>query len=103
MEEKMVVESIGERIRIWRKERGMKAKELAEKLEISNGSLSEIENGKTRPSALTLASIHLNTGMNVGYVLTGKMNRDKSIKNSPRVLMVEVDADIDLMIVKNKK
>jgi hypothetical protein len=41
--------------------------------------------------------------MNVGYFLTGKMTGDKSTKNYPRVLMVEVDADIDLMIVKNKK
>jgi len=79
----------------------MKAKELACRLKISGGSLSEIENGKTLPSALTLASIHQNTGLNVGYVLTGENAGGKP--HNKRVLMVEVDADIDLMILKRKK
>jgi len=94
---------MGKRIRRWREDQGMKAYELARRLNISNGSLSEIENGKTLPSALTLASIHQNTNLNVGYVLTGQSVSNKPGNKVPRVLMVEVDDDIDLMILKNKK
>ena len=78
---------MGMRIRSWRKSQGMKAKELARRLKISGGSLSEIENGKTLPSALTLASIHQNTGLNVGYVLTGEFA--SGIPDNKRLLMVE--------------
>ncbi len=87
---------MGMRIRSWRESQGMKAKELARRLKISGGSLSEIENGKTLPSALTLASIHQNTGLNVGYVLTGEIAGGTS--GDKRVLIVEVD----LMILKTK-
>ena len=92
---------MGMRIRSWRESQGMKAKELARRLKISGGSLSEIENGKSLPSALTLASIHQNTGLNVGYVLTGEFAGGKL--GDKRILMVEVASDIDLMILKRKK
>ncbi len=98
---KLKFAGMGMRIRIWRRGQGMKAKELARKLEISGGSLSEIETGKTLPSASTLASIHQNTDLNVGYVLTGEIADGKPGRK--RVLMVEVDADVDLMILKRKK
>ena len=80
----------------------MRATELARRLKISGGSLSEIENGKTFPSALTLASIHQNTNLNIGYVLTGQAS-DGGNNEAPRILLVEVDADIDHVILKNKK
>ncbi|MBT5470242.1 MAG: helix-turn-helix transcriptional regulator [Nitrospina sp.] len=96
-------EDLGKRIRNWRKDQGLKAKELALKLKISGGSLSEIENGKSFPSALTLANMHLNTNLNVGYVLTGQMDHEKTGYKTLRTLLIEVDADIDHVILKNRK
>jgi transcriptional regulator with XRE-family HTH domain len=92
---------MGMRIRMWRKDRGLRANELARKLKISGGSLSEIENGKSFPSAPTLASMHLNTDLNVGYVLTGQAA--KNLKKTPRTLLVEIDANIDHVVLKNRK
>jgi len=97
------LEEMGMRIRIWRKNQGLKAKELARRLKISGSSLSEIENGKSFPSAPTLASMHLNTNLNVGYILTGQMANEKAGGKALRTLLVEIDADIDHVILKNIK
>lgn len=91
-------EGMGQRIRSWRKEQGLKSYELARQLNISSGSLSEIETGKNLPSASTLASIHKNTDLNVGYVLTGQTAGD-----APRTLLVEVADDISHVILTRKK
>ena len=103
MPRKVELEELGMRIRIWRKDQGLKAKELASRLNISGGSLSEIENGKSLPSASTLASMHLNTDLNVGYVLTGQAAKEKAGGKVMRTLLIEVDADIDHVILKNRK
>ena len=103
MRKKGELEEMGMRIRMWRKDRGLRANELARKLKISGGSLSEIENGKSFPSALTLANMHLNTNLNVGYVLTGQMDHEKTGYKTLRTLLIEVDADIDHVILKNRK
>jgi len=63
---------IGKRIRSYRKEKGLKVKELAQIIGISQGSLSDIENEKTKPSADTLSSIVRNTDINPYWLLTGK-------------------------------
>ena len=93
------IEGMGRRIRNWRKDQGIKGYELARRLNISSGSLSEIERGKNLPSASTLASIHLNTNLNVGYVLTGQV----AGKKTARYLVVEVDNEVFHVVLKNKK
>jgi transcriptional regulator with XRE-family HTH domain len=104
MQRNIECEKMGMRIRMWRKDQGLKAKELAHQLNISGGSLSDIETGKSLPSASTLASIHLNTDLNVGYVLTGQVMADKKTDGkAPRTLLIEVGIDIDQVILKNKK
>lgn len=95
------IEGVGRRIRSWRKDQGIKGYELARRLNISSGSLSEIESGKNLPSAATLASIHQNTDMNVGYVLTGQVTGKKT--TSPRPLIVEVDDDVFHVVLRAKK
>ena len=95
------IEGMGLRIRRWRKKQGLKGYELARQLNISSGSLSEIERGKNLPSASTLASIHMNTDLNVGYVLTGQ-NERKNI-SFPRSLVVEVDDKVFNVVLKRKK
>lgn len=68
---------IGARLVRWRKSKGMKGYELAMVLDISQGSLSDIENGKSNPAASTIASFMENTDICVYWLLTGKdINRD---------------------------
>jgi transcriptional regulator with XRE-family HTH domain len=95
------LEGMGQRIRSWRKDQGIKGYELAQRLNISSGSLSEIERGKNLPSASTLASIHLNTDLNVGYVLTGQVAGKKHV--APQPLIVEVDDNVFHVVLKKKK
>ena len=79
---------------------GEKGYELARQLNISCGSLSGIVRGKNLPSASTLASIHLNTNLNVGYVLTGQIAGKK--KSALRSLVVEVDDKVFNVVLKRK-
>lgn len=50
--------------------KGHKVADFAKLIGISQGSLSDIENGKTKPSAETLASIVRNTDINAAWLLT---------------------------------
>ncbi len=74
-----VTDNVGERLREWRKKSKMKLLELAEVIQISQGSLSDLENNKSLPSANTLASLHTQTDLNIVWLLTetGKMRRPK--------------------------
>ncbi len=94
------IDGMGQRIRSWRKDQGIKGYELAQQLNISSGSLSEIERGKNLPSASTLASIHLNTDLSVGYVLTGQLPGKTPIASQS--LIVEVDDKVFRVILKRK-
>lgn len=66
------VTMVGTKIRRWRKLIPLKSFELAQVLKISQGTLSEIENNKSLPSADTLAKFHTNTNINILWLLTGK-------------------------------
>lgn len=63
---------LGDRLRQWRKSIPMKSYELAKLIHISQGSLSDIENNKSLPSADTLAKIYQSTNINIIWLLTGK-------------------------------
>ncbi len=67
-----VADLLGERIRVWRKSKFLKGYELAKILSISQGSLSDIENNKSLPSAETIARLHKLTELNVIWLLTGE-------------------------------
>ena len=67
-----IIEGVGTRIRQWRKTTPLKGYELAKVLKISQGSLSDIENNKSLPSADTIAKFHAQTSINVLWLLTGK-------------------------------
>jgi len=49
--------TIGERIKEARKRKGLKQKELAEMLEVSNGAIPQWENGKRNPKLETIRKI----------------------------------------------
>lgn len=55
----------------------LKSYELAKLISISQGSLSDIENNKSLPSADTISKIHLHTDINVIWLLTGKESMQK--------------------------
>ena len=62
----------GQRLRAWRKSVPLKLMELSEKIQVSQGSLSDLENDKSLPSATTLANLSLYTDLNIYWLLTGK-------------------------------
>jgi len=75
---------LGDRLRQWRKSIPMKSYELARLIRISQGSLSDIENNKSLPSADTLAKIYLNTDINVIWLLTGTGAMKKALPGRER-------------------
>lgn len=72
--------NVGSRLREWRKSIHVKAYELAKLIHISQGSLSDIENNKSLPSADTIAKLYQHTTLNIIWLLTGKgpVNRSKA-------------------------
>jgi transcriptional regulator with XRE-family HTH domain len=63
---------IGNRIRDYRDSKNVKIAVFAKQIGISQGSLSDIENGKTKPSADTLAKIVRHTDIDAAWLLTGE-------------------------------
>ncbi len=63
--------TIGKRIKGYRTKKGLKVKEFSEKIGISQGTLSDIENEKTKPSADTLSLLIRHTDINPNWLLTG--------------------------------
>ncbi len=70
---------LGTRLRGWRKTLPLKSYQLAKLIHISQGSLSDIENNKSLPSADTIAKLYQYTRLNIIWLLTNKgpMNRSE--------------------------
>jgi transcriptional regulator with XRE-family HTH domain len=66
---------IGEKFREFRRYKALKVKEMADLIGISQGSLSDIENARTKPSSETISSIIRHTDINPFWLLVdeGKM------------------------------
>jgi len=78
-----VLPGLGTRLREWRKVAGLKSFELARLIKISQGSLSDIENNKSFPSANTLAGIRKLTDMDMDYLFFGE-TLNKKVKAGPQ-------------------
>jgi len=63
---------IGERLRAWRVEQGWKGYEFVQVINISQGSLSDLENGKSYPSTPTIIKIMTKTDIDIHWLLLGK-------------------------------
>jgi transcriptional regulator with XRE-family HTH domain len=64
--------SRGERLRIWRKSKGLTLTQLGDIINTKANSLSEIETGTTKdPSAETLAALDRLTDINLSWLLNG--------------------------------
>lgn len=64
--------TVGGRLKLYRASRGHRMVDFAGLAGISQGSLSGIENDKSRPSSDTLANLIMNTDINIEWLLTGK-------------------------------
>ncbi len=69
---------LGDRLRKWRKTLPLRAYQLAKIIHISQGSLSDIENNKSLPSADTLTKLFLKTDLNIIWLLTSKGPMEKT-------------------------
>ena len=63
--------TVGERLRLWRKSSMMKLLDVKKMIGVSQGSLSDLENNKSLPSAGTLTQLCLKTDLNICWLLTG--------------------------------
>src|ERR1700756_4910300 len=93
---------IGHKIREFRLAKKLTVKKFAEIINISQGSLSDIENEKTKPSADTIVSITRNTDINPLWLLTdeGEMfNIKKEVEQfdliTKRIIILLKDLDED--------
>ena len=64
--------TVGKRLKTWRKHSLLKLVELSKKIRVSQGSLSDLENDKSLPSATTLANLCLFSNINLYWLLTGR-------------------------------
>lgn len=69
----------GDRLRTYRKAKRMTLKQLAKRLGIQHGAISQLETNKTNPSAKTLESYCKHTDINVEWLLTGEGSMIRSI------------------------
>ena len=92
----------GDRIRQWRKSKKIKGYELAELIKISQGSLSDIENGKSDPSAKTILGFMLYTDIDFIWMMTGeKWDSEGRIipeKNPP--LVITLSPSVNEVLIK---
>ena len=70
------LKNIGQRLRLWRTRKGVKGCQLAVSISISQSSLSEIENGKSLPSAQTIIGLMRLERMDIFWLLTGEESSD---------------------------
>ena len=64
--------SVGARLRYWRKLSGLRLVDMAEMINVSQGSLSDLENNKSLPSSGTLIGLCKKTELNICWLLTGE-------------------------------
>jgi transcriptional regulator with XRE-family HTH domain len=71
--ERQIVENLRERLKQIRQSRGLKQKEMAQKLEISSSAYSKIESGKIELTVKNLLKIgSIFNDISLGWFLTGK-------------------------------
>ncbi|MFC1533644.1 helix-turn-helix domain-containing protein [Thermodesulfobacteriota bacterium] len=63
--------TVGARLRLYRKSKNLTSTEMSKILGISQGSLSDIENNKTDPSSKPIDNLIHNTDINIYWLYTG--------------------------------
>ena len=77
-QEPITITTVGKRLKIWRKHSMLKLVELSKKIQISQGSLSDLENDKSLPSATTLVNLCLYSDLNISLVAHRTRPHDRS-------------------------
>jgi len=72
---------IGERLRAYRRGKGLNGNDFAMLCGLSQGALSGLETGKSYPSAETIISLLAHTDIDIKWLLTGKMS-EKNLDNN---------------------
>lgn len=99
------MDTIGERIRAIRKEKGLTLIAFGDKIGISNPAVSNIENGKTNPSNQTILAICREFGVDEVWLRTGvgdpfcaKTRKDKIAEYFGQVLAGDRTETEELLI-----
>ena len=85
---------MGGRLKYWRKVSRLRLVDATKLIRVSQGSLSELENDISLPSATTLTSLHQKTDMNICWLLTGE---GSMVSKKEEKFKVESSAVSDLM------
>jgi len=85
--------SVGGRLKYWRKVSALRLVDVAALIRVSQGSLSELENDISLPSATTLNGLCQKTDLNIRWLLTG----EGSMVSKEGKFKVESSAVSDLM------
>ncbi len=64
--------TVGGRLKYWRKVSRLRLVDVAALIQVSQGSLSDLENDKSLPSSTTLTGLCQKTDMNLYWLLTGE-------------------------------
>ncbi len=64
--------TVGGRLKYWRKVSSLRLVDVAALINVSQGSLSDLENDKSLPSATTLTGLCQKSDMNICWLLTGE-------------------------------
>lgn len=87
-------ESVGQRLRHWRKQASMTLMDLSKKIDISQSALSELENDNSLPSAVTLTNFCKKTGLDVCWLLTGEKRSPSPYSSSSTEDRFKVNEEI---------
>ena len=85
--------TVGGRLKYWRKVSRLRLVDATKLIRVSQGSLSELENDKSLPSATTLTGLCQKTDMSICWLLTG----EGSMVSKEEKFKVESSSVRDLM------
>jgi len=86
--------TVGGRLKYWRKVSRLRLVDVTKLIRVSQGSLSELENDISLPSANTLTGLFQKTDMSIRWLLTGE---GSMVNNNEKKFKVESSAVRDLM------
>jgi transcriptional regulator with XRE-family HTH domain len=99
-------DNFGLRLQNYRQGKGLTGKQFSEIIGISQGSLSELENGKREPSGKVFHGIVENTDIDISWLITGKKT-EKLGKKSCRLrkfeILNQVEEWLNIMVNDNPK
>ena len=71
-----IMDTIGKRLKHWRKEKGLTMTEISEKTGLSTGGLSAYERDEKQIGSKTLLALWREYNIDIAWILTGKRDSD---------------------------